>query len=33
LGCFSRYKPVLASIENRLMQLRHEAPDVAFAGI
>lgn len=27
------YKPVLSSIENRLMQIRQEAPEVAFAGI
>lgn len=29
----SLYKPVLSSIENRLLQIRQEAPDVVFAGV
>lgn len=28
-----RYKPVLSSIENRLMQIRQEAPDIINADI
>ena len=27
---FYRYKPVLSSIENRLLQIRQDAPDVVF---